>query len=311
MTDADVKELLRQGLAAARVGEREEARRYFTQATELDASNEEAWLGLSGVVDSLAEKRACFERVLAINPENEEAQAGLAWLRKKEAEAGDAIEGPEPAASSPWSGEVTGSGTIPESSAGQIKVATPVTESASTTAMTAGEGPLYCVNHPNVETRLRCNRCGSPICPKCAVRTPVGFRCPQCIKSQQALFYSASTWDYPLAAVVSLPLSVGAGLIMNQLGWFFALFLGPLVGGLIAEVVRWATGRRRGRWIWLVVSVCIVIGALLSPLLYVLFLFLSSPEALQHLFLNPTSLLFQVNVVYIVLAVGTAYTRLH
>lgn len=261
MTDVDVKELLRQGLAAARVGEREEARRYFTQATELDAGNEEAWLGLSGVVDSLAEKRACFERVLAINPENEEAQAGLARLRKREAKAGEAIE-----------------------------------------------GPLYCVNHPSVETRLRCNRCGSPICPKCAVRTPVGFRCPQCIRNQQALFYSASTWDYPLAAVVSLPLSLGASLIMNQLGWFFALFLGPLIGGLIAGAVRWATGRRRGRWIWLVVSACIVIGALLSPLLYVLLFF--SPEALPYLFLNPTSLFFQVNVVYIVLAVGTAYARL-
>ena len=34
--------------------------------------------------------------------------------------------------------------------------------------------PLCCVNHPNKETYLRCNKCGQPICTKCAVGTPVG-----------------------------------------------------------------------------------------------------------------------------------------
>ncbi|MBM4465197.1 MAG: hypothetical protein FJ014_06560, partial [Chloroflexi bacterium] len=32
---------------------------------------------------------------------------------------------------------------------------------------------IYCSFHPTVETRLRCNRCGAPICPRCAVQTPV------------------------------------------------------------------------------------------------------------------------------------------
>ena len=37
--------------------------------------------------------------------------------------------------------------------------------------------PTYCANHPGVETSLRCNKCGKPICAKCAVRTPTGYRC--------------------------------------------------------------------------------------------------------------------------------------
>ena len=43
-------------------------------------------------------------------------------------------------------------------------------------------GPVAtrCTYHPDVETLLRCSRCGTPICPRCAVRTAVGMRCPAC-----------------------------------------------------------------------------------------------------------------------------------
>ena len=163
---------------------------------------------------------------------------------------------------------------------------------------------LYCVNHPNVETRLRCNKCGAPICPKCAVQTPVGFRCPQCVRSQQAVFYTATPLDYIVAALVGLVASTVAAFIMGQLGIFLALLLGPVAGGVIAEVIRWATRRRRGRWMWLVVSGCIVAGALVAafyPLLFV-------PQALAYL---PISALFRLDlIIYAVLAVGTAYARL-
>jgi hypothetical protein len=46
----------------------------------------------------------------------------------------------------------------------------------------------YCYYHPNVETELRCNKCGKYICPKDAVRTPVGYRCKSCVKEQQDIF---------------------------------------------------------------------------------------------------------------------------
>jgi len=166
---------------------------------------------------------------------------------------------------------------------------------------------IYCSFHPNVETRLRCNRCGAPICPRCAVQTPVGFRCPQCVRSQQAVFYTATPVDYAIAAVVGLVASVVAAFIMGRVGIFLALFLGPLAGGAIAEAARWATGRRRGRWMWLVVSGCIVVGALVAAFYPVLFL-LFTPRPLISL---PLSMLFRLDlIIYVVLAVGTAYARL-
>ena len=60
---------------------------------------------------------------------------------------------------------------------------------------TAQETPV-CYRHPKIETNLRCNRCGRPICPKCAVRTPVGFRCPECVREQQNKYYTGGTMDY-------------------------------------------------------------------------------------------------------------------
>ena len=172
------------------------------------------------------------------------------------------------------------------------------------------EEPLYCVNHPKTETRLRCNRCGNPICAKCAVRTPVGFRCKQCIKGQQAVFYSATPLDYLIAVVICLVASIIAAFIVGAVGIFFTFFLAPVAGGVIAEVVRWATGRRRGRWMWRVVSACIVVGALVAalgsmlPLLFV-------PETRATLLAAPFALIFRIDLVlYVVLAIGVVYARL-
>ena len=174
------------------------------------------------------------------------------------------------------------------------------------------EEPLFCVNHPNVETRLRCNRCGAPICPKCAIRTPVGFRCPQCVKAQQAIFYTASPIDYVIAAVVSLVLSLPAYLIVARLRWF-VIFLAPTVGIGIAEAVRRLIGRRRGRWIWLVVAASIVLTAV--PFMVLSFLpmfFLPAAGAPEQAGMLLTSSLFQIGyaVLYLVLAVGAAIARL-
>lgn len=178
-------------------------------------------------------------------------------------------------------------------------------------AVTADQ-PMYCANHPHVETRLRCNKCGKPICIKCAKRTPVGFRCPECLREQQAVFYAATSLDYGIAVVVALVLAVVAGFIMSHLGWFFAIFLGPVIGGLIAEAVRQAIGKRRGRWMSLIVVICIVAGAVipLIPAFSSVSAVLPSLSASDFWNVILSTLLSGVNIVYVILAAIAAYARL-
>jgi tetratricopeptide (TPR) repeat protein len=83
MASRDVDKWLRQGVAAARSGQRERARALLTKVVEEDEENVTAWLWLSGVVDSLEERQICLENVLTIDPENEAAHKGLAVLRKQ------------------------------------------------------------------------------------------------------------------------------------------------------------------------------------------------------------------------------------
>ncbi len=132
-----------------------------------------------------------------------------------------------------------------------------------------GEGVTVCTVHPTVETALRCNKCGRPMCTKCAVRTPVGYRCKECVRGQQDVFYKATSNDYVIAGAVSCGLGLVAGLIVPRLGLFFALILAAVVGSLIAQVVLRLTGHRRGRYTGYVVVAGIVAGsipALIEPL---------------------------------------------
>jgi len=74
-------------------------------------------------------------------------------------------------------------------------------------------------------------------------RDAVGYRCKSCVKSQQAAFYTATSADYIVAALITLPLAAIGQFIGPLLG-FFALFVGPMVGGLCAELVYRANGKR-------------------------------------------------------------------
>ena len=163
---------------------------------------------------------------------------------------------------------------------------------------------LYCANHPERETTLRCNKCNKPICTKCAVRTPVGYRCRECVRGQQAIFQTAAWYDYVIGAVVALILSGILTPLGGRLGWF-AIFLGPLGGAVVAEVVRFAVRKRRGRYFAELVGGAMIIGALPFVLLpLVAGLLLGGQAGLGGLF----ALLWPG--IFLVLAVGSAYARL-
>ncbi len=133
---------------------------------------------------------------------------------------------------------------------------------------------IYCANHPDRETLLRCNKCGKPICPECAIRHPVGLRCRECAQLRRLPTYDLSPRHYVLALAAGLPSAI-VGMI---LGGIFSRFLAiPLIGGLViafavglltAEAISRVTGYKRGVGLQVVAAICVVFGYFIgNPLL--------------------------------------------
>ena len=104
--------------------------------------------------------------------------------------------------------------------------------------------PLYCDNHPNRETSLRCNRCERPSAATCAVLTPTGYRCKECVRGSRKVFETArwmrlSRW--PSSSPGCCPF---LGSLVGRMMGFFTIFIAPIAGVIIAEAVRWAVKRR-------------------------------------------------------------------
>jgi hypothetical protein len=172
--------------------------------------------------------------------------------------------------------------------------------------MTDSLPTLYCANHPQTETTLRCSRCNKPICAKCAVLTPTGYKCKECVRGQQKVFDTAEWFDYPVAFVVAAVLSY-IGSLSGLLG-FFTIFIAPLAGGLIAEAVRLLTRRHRSKNLFLLTAAAVAIGSLPRLLIYgglMLFSFAGARSSGFGLFLP---LIWQA--VFTFLATSTVYARM-
>ena len=107
MQDREIRRLLHEGIAAAKVAQqtpsstsqiasnqtqkllsdieeyREQARELLLQVVEQDHTNVQAWLWLSTVVDDQNARYTCLSNVLALDPDNKQAKAGLAWLERQ------------------------------------------------------------------------------------------------------------------------------------------------------------------------------------------------------------------------------------
>jgi hypothetical protein len=133
----------------------------------------------------------------------------------------------------------------------------------------AAEKVHYCTVHTTEEATLRCNKCERWMCVKCAVQTPVGYRCRECIRGLENKFFTATGNDYLVIGAVG----AGLGLLMTGilvyagLGLFLALLAGVPAGGLISEAQRRVAGKRRGRYSAQAAAGSVVAGAAL-PLLF-------------------------------------------
>jgi len=160
---------------------------------------------------------------------------------------------------------------------------------------------LYCYVHPNRETSLRCNNCERPICASCAVRTPTGYRCKECVRDRQKSFNTSEWYDFVLGGAIAAFLSGFASTLVTAVGgigffgWFLIAAGAPTAGMIIAEAVRAATKKRRSRSLFITVAVGVVVGAV--PV--ILFQLITG---------NIFGVIFQI--VYLVIVTPVVYTRL-
>jgi hypothetical protein len=169
---------------------------------------------------------------------------------------------------------------------------------------------LYCANHPTTETTLRCNRCEKPICVKCAVLTPTGYRCRECVRGQQKVFETAETRDYLLAIPLAGFLGFLGGLIVPNLS-FFVFFISPAAGALFAEIIRRVLQKRRSKRLFQAIAAAVFIGGMLpslNSLLFPLLAILMGEQAAGFLAGVGFNLLWQG--IYAFMATSAVYYRL-
>lgn len=165
---------------------------------------------------------------------------------------------------------------------------------------------LTCYKHPGKETLLRCNKCERPICTQCAVQTPTGYRCKDCVRDQQKKFNNTHSVDFVIAALVGAGLSFVASYIAAFLG-FFTVLAAPLIGTGIAEAIKRLTGNRRSMAFFNTATAAVIVGSL--PLLLIRILpIISGFAAGKFNIFGLLPLVWQA--AYTILAAGSTYYRL-
>lgn len=168
--------------------------------------------------------------------------------------------------------------------------------------MTEETTPLTCYVHPDRETSLRCKICERPICISCAVRTPTGYACKECVRNRQKRFDTAEWYDYLIGFSVSAALSLVTSLIMMVIAsflgffmWFVSFAVAASAGAIIANITQSALRKRRSKQLFWLTAAGVVAGAL--PV--ILFLLLTG---------NLFAIVWQG--IYLVTATPTVYARL-
>jgi hypothetical protein len=116
-----------------------------------------------------------------------------------------------------------------------------------------------CKNHSSVLTAVSCGKCGTYICPKCMIFTPVGVRCRQCARLRPAPQNDVAATGLVKASLVALGLALFGWLIVLNTP-FFAWILAIVLGLFIGEMASRAAKRRVNRQLQIGVGAGIVIA---------------------------------------------------
>ncbi len=173
-------------------------------------------------------------------------------------------------------------------------------------------GTLYCYNHPKRETALRCKRCERPMCTSCAVRTPTGYMCKDCVRQHQKTFDTAVWSDYLIVFFASSFLSGIAAIltiVITSVIWgFFIIGLAPVAGVGIGNLVRRFIRNHRSGALNLTLVAGMIAGAvpvLLVSGLPALFTMIAGGADFMSIIYAFGPLVWQV--VYLALGVPAAY----
>lgn len=159
-----------------------------------------------------------------------------------------------------------------------------------------------CYVHPTRETSLRCKKCERYICTSCAIHTPTGYMCKECVRERQKVFDTAVWYDYlvgfVVTAILSAIASVLAGLVSTFIGFYgyvAAFFIAGGAGALIADIALRAVQKRRSKPLFISCAVGVVMGALLVMAISIF-----------------TGQIFSIIgiLIYLVVATPTVYTRI-
>lgn len=265
--------MLQQALTAARAGRREEARTLLLQILTHDDQHELAWLWLSGVVDDPVDQRECLEQVLALNPANEQAQRGLAWL--------DEHHPPQPAATPAPEATTTIELAPPNDPASSLVPSDAPTEQPMLAGQPSSAGtPTIVLSLPEdsrAPTASQASLVEPPAnehCPYCGAIAPLDEeRCPRCRRSlviraaanskrSRATTILAGLWGLSTLGTIvgSVLLAIGAYGLLLVLGLPDTLLNDWrvfLIGGLLFAAILFngsvALGLwQRRRWAYLV-----------------------------------------------------------
>ncbi len=298
-----IRQLLRQAERVANLDKRLAARQLYEQILEEAPHTAEAWLALGKLSTEPTEQTQALSQALQYDPSNEEARSLLSSLTEANPDLtpefvpqADNQEGtpestlpaeiisPPKAAPSPVVAPPKPQG-LPQRDPAQAqrppeweappKVLPARFDTAVTPPPAAATEATTCYRHPTTETSLRCNRCSKPICIKCAKRTSVGYRCPDCIYELEEKYYTGQSSDYLIALAVSVPLSFTAGVILTFFGFniwilFFVFIIAGGVGSVIARITARAIGRRRSRYLPQMVAAVVAVGAIAPALAMVI-----------------------------------------
>ena len=128
---------------------------------------------------------------------------------------------------------------------------------------------MKCTYHPDVETELRCGKCGKPICPRCMVQTPVGARCPECGRLQKIPTFRVTARYYVRAILVGLGMAFACGAVWWAIKFvmpfiYFNFLVASGVGYGIGEVISLSVNRKRGKGLALIAAIAVFGSYMLS-----------------------------------------------